>query len=60
MDNTIICGASLLTPLGNTPTLVKGMIRAGINTYRTSSLLGDDEPDILVSSIPDGALLGNL
>src|SRR5690625_7998538 len=56
MTSIYLAGATLLTPLGADPMTVRAAMEAGLSGYQYCNLLGEGEPPIQFSPVPDEAL----
>lgn len=56
MTSIYLAGATLLTPLGADPMTVRAAMEAGLSGYQYCDLLGEDEPTVQFSPVPEEAL----
>lgn len=56
MNEIYVCEASLLTPLGAVPAMVRAAVDAGLNSYQLCNLPGTEEQALTFSAVPAAAL----
>lgn len=56
MNEIYVCEASLLTPLGAVPAMVRAAVDAGLNSYQLCNLPGTEEQTLTFSAVPAAAL----
>ncbi|PUA27503.1 MAG: hypothetical protein B0W54_13105 [Cellvibrio sp. 79] len=55
MSEIYVCDASLLTPLGAIPAMIRAAVDAGLNSYQLCNLPGTEEQKLTFSAVPDAA-----
>ncbi len=56
MNDMYVFEASLLTPLGAIPAMIRAAVDAGLNSYQLCNLPGAEEQSLTFSAVPDAAL----
>lgn len=56
MNEIYVCDASLLTPIGAMPAMIRAAVDAGLNSYQLCNLPGTEEQTLTFSAVPDTAL----